>query len=71
MIGMTFAEYRAAIERRPFVMTGTFRRSEDAIARSKAVRVAHGYTVELPAGYDPLGAQRNARLARLAASKKS
>lgn len=70
MAGMTWAEYRAAIAGQTFAPSGEFGRSQDAIDRAIAVRVAHGYTVELPASYDRLAAQRNARLARLARGQK-
>ena len=71
MTSMVYAAYVAAIAGQTFTPSGTFRRSESAIARSEAVRVSHGYTVALPPAYDRLGAQRNARLARLAATRKA
>lgn len=71
MASMAYAAYVAAIAGRTFTPSGTFRRSESAIARSTMVRVSHGYTCELPPAYDRLGAQRNARLARLAATRKA
>lgn len=67
---MTYAEYRAAVEGRAYAVSGSFGRSESAIARAIAVRLAHGYTVELPPAYDRLSAQREARLARVARGQR-
>jgi hypothetical protein len=67
---MTWAEYRAAVEGREYVVTGTFGRSDSAVARAIAVRLAHGYGCELPPAYDRLGAMREARLARQARGER-